>query len=559
MSQCTFTPTDSVNEQQFGLESQHSNHRADSTLTPGRHSAPSRALRANLPMTTALLNDLTRLSRDAATAQRAAGGLLPAAHWDALLAALVHHLPHVDRATLTLREGAHFRVHALCGYPEALRGVHLPGFTERAWYGGPDAHWHAGHPRTLTGRALQARLDTIEASFGPLEHYEVLRECGHLDTLQRNTLVPLALNGSVQAHLNLDSETDAGDPVAPVPEAVLNLFTCLLEAGGAGAQSLDLPAENRALRVIAGLSDLLRPLQDPQELLRTGLRFAASGFGAQAAFLAGPDRIKSLTGDLTLRYSGLLHVQHPCWTQVGLQSASLLIEPFGTQHLILAWPSAPPALPLAATALRGIAERAQHATLRAQEGQQLREARDQALEMIGALLEARDLETQGHTQRVAQLARRVAQQAGLNTQDTEALYLGALLHDVGKVGLPDHVLLKAGPLSEEEWAWVRTHPRLGHDLAVRIPNLPTGALDVVLHHHERWDGGGYPMGLSGERIPLLARLFCVIDAFDAMTSARPYKPAWTSQHALKALQEGAGQQFDPAAVRALMQSKRTVE
>lgn len=506
---------------------------------------------ANFLMTTALLTDLTRLSRDAATARHAMGGPLPAAHWDALLAALVQHLPQVDRATLTLREGAHFRVHALCGYPEALRGVQLPGFTERAWYGGPDAHWHAGHPRTLTGSAVQARLDTIEASFGPLEHYRVLRECGHLDTLQRNTLVPLALHGSVQAHLNLDSDAVTSEAIAVIPDAVIILFTCLLEATALGGQTLDLPAENRALRVIAGLSDLLRPLQDPQELLRTGLRFAASGFGAQAAFLAGPDKIESLTGDLTLRYSGLLHAQHPCWGQVGLQRASLLIEPFAEQHLILAWPSPPPALPLAATALRGIAERAQHATLRAQEGQQLREARDHALEMMGALLEARDLETQGHTQRVAQLARRVAQQAGLSSQDAEALYLGALLHDVGKVGLPDHVLLKAGPLSEEEWSWVRTHPRLGHDLALRIPNLPAGALDVVLHHHERWDGSGYPLGLAGKHIPPLARLFGVIDAFDAMTSARPYKPAWTPQQALKSLLEGAGQQFDPAAVGAL--------
>ncbi|MFB9991584.1 HD-GYP domain-containing protein [Deinococcus oregonensis] len=119
---------------------------------------------------------------------------------------------------------------------------------------------------------------------------------------------------------------------------------------------------------------------------------------------------------------------------------------------------------------------------------------------------------QGHTQRVAQLA----QQAGLNSQDTKALYLGALLHDLGKAGILDHVLLKAGAPSDEEWVWVGTNPRLGHDLALRIPNLPAGTLDVVLYHHERWDG--LSSGVSGARIPTLAQLCCVIDALDAVTN-----------------------------------------
>lgn len=172
-------------------------------------------------------------------------------------------------------------------------------------------------------------------------------------------------------------------------------------------------------------------------------------------------------------------------------------------------------------------------------------------EALAAALDAREHETGLHSKRVAchtlVLARRL-------TTDTELLcqvYCGALLHDVGKIGVPDAILLKQGPLDAKEWEVMRTHPETGYRIVAATPGMQLAA-DIVLTHEERFDGSGYPRGLAGEAIPLWARLFAVIDTLDAMSSDRPYRKALSFDAAKAEILRLAGIQFDPQAVNAFV-------
>ena len=122
------------------------------------------------------------------------------------------------------------------------------------------------------------------------------------------------------------------------------------------------------------------------------------------------------------------------------------------------------------------------------------------------------------------------------------------MHDIGKMGIPDHILLKPGPLTDEEWRIMRLHPVFAYEMLSEIPFLKK-SLDIPHYHHEKWDGTGYPHGLKGEKIPLSARIFSVIDTFDALTSDRTYRPAWKKDDALSFIQESAGKNFDPDVVK----------
>ncbi|WP_052351562.1 HD domain-containing phosphohydrolase [Deinococcus pimensis] len=179
---------------------------------------------------------------------------------------------------------------------------------------------------------------------------------------------------------------------------------------------------------------------------------------------------------------------------------------------------------------------------------QLDASREETLHAIGLALEYRDGETSGHTARVVRLTERLATALRLPDADQDALRWGAYLHDTGKIATPDAILRKPGPLDAHEWEVMRRHPLVGHEMLSRVPSLPPATLAVVLHHHERWDGGGYPHGLAGEDIPLPARLFAVVDVYDALTSERPYKRAWTHAEAAAQLRREAGRLLDPAVV-----------
>ncbi|GGJ24704.1 HD domain-containing phosphohydrolase [Deinococcus roseus] len=175
----------------------------------------------------------------------------------------------------------------------------------------------------------------------------------------------------------------------------------------------------------------------------------------------------------------------------------------------------------------------------------LTRAREETLRAMGLVLEYRDFETKGHTERVTELAGRLGRRLKVSEQELDDLRLGAYLHDVGKVAISDMVLLKPGKLTDEERKHIQEHPQVGYHLLQGIPTLRPSVLDVVLYHQERWNGTGYPEGLSGKSIPHLARIFAVVDVYDALTSDRPYKKAFTWENACEILQKESGTFLDP--------------
>jgi PAS domain S-box-containing protein/putative nucleotidyltransferase with HDIG domain len=179
-------------------------------------------------------------------------------------------------------------------------------------------------------------------------------------------------------------------------------------------------------------------------------------------------------------------------------------------------------------------------------------AYDATIEGWSHALDLRDRETEGHTQRVAEMALRLADKVGMNDIEKLNLRRGALLHDIGKMGIPDTILLKAGPLTEEEWKVMRQHPLYAYEMLSPIAYLRQ-ALVVPYCHHEKWDGSGYPRGLKGEEIPFAARVFAVVDVFDALSLDRPYRPAWSREAVLEYIREQAGRHFDPAIVKPFLE------
>lgn len=170
---------------------------------------------------------------------------------------------------------------------------------------------------------------------------------------------------------------------------------------------------------------------------------------------------------------------------------------------------------------------------------------------LAAAAEAKDESNENHTQRVANTAHRVGRRLGLRESDLVALYRGALVHDIGKMGVPAAILLKPGPLNAEEERLMRAHPVIGESMVRPIPSA-ADVLTIVRHHHERFDGGGYPDGLAGHRIPILARIVSVCDAYDALASDRPYRARRNSEESIETLMRGAGQQWDREIVSILL-------
>jgi HD-GYP domain-containing protein (c-di-GMP phosphodiesterase class II) len=174
------------------------------------------------------------------------------------------------------------------------------------------------------------------------------------------------------------------------------------------------------------------------------------------------------------------------------------------------------------------------------------------LPVLSRAIEARDPYTRGHSARVTELAELIACRLGWEEERLESLRVGGTLHDVGKLGVSDEVLRKAGRLEQGELEQIREHPKLGARILLRVAAF-RDALPYVLYHHERWDGTGYPTGRAGKEIPLEARVLAVADAFDAMTSDRPYRRALTHDQALAEVERCAGTQFDPEIARVFLE------
>ena len=183
---------------------------------------------------------------------------------------------------------------------------------------------------------------------------------------------------------------------------------------------------------------------------------------------------------------------------------------------------------------------------------ELRDANELTLRSLGSALEHRDDETGGHTARVVELSEKLARKLGWKEDAVKSLRWGAYLHDLGKLAIPDAILHKPGQLTTDERSTIQRHTTVGYDMLQDLHFLPAETLDLVRYHHERWDGAGYPSGLRGQDIPSTARVFSIVDVYDALTSARPYKSAWTRERALTEIKLQGGRQFDPQFVEAFV-------
>jgi putative nucleotidyltransferase with HDIG domain len=182
-----------------------------------------------------------------------------------------------------------------------------------------------------------------------------------------------------------------------------------------------------------------------------------------------------------------------------------------------------------------------------QSNYELAQAYDATIEGWSRALDLRDKETEGHTRRVTELTIKLAREFGFTDEELRYIRWGSLLHDIGKMGVPDHILLKSEPLTKEEQMTMQRHPQYAYDLLKPIAFLQS-ALDIPYFHHEKWDGTGYPNGMKGEEIPMAARLFAVVDVWDALTSDRPYRSGWSGEEALAYIREQSDKHFDPKVV-----------
>jgi putative nucleotidyltransferase with HDIG domain len=183
--------------------------------------------------------------------------------------------------------------------------------------------------------------------------------------------------------------------------------------------------------------------------------------------------------------------------------------------------------------------------------QELTLAYEATIEAWVRALDMRDRETVGHTLRVTELTLRLARQMGISDEQLVHIRRGALLHDIGILGIPDAILFKPGPLTREEWNLMIQHPVLGQSLLSPIAFLKP-ALEIVYCHHERWDGSGYPRGLKGEEIPLTARIFAVVDVWDALLADKPYRRSWPMDKVILYIRDQAGKTLDPQVVTAFL-------
>jgi HD-GYP domain-containing protein (c-di-GMP phosphodiesterase class II) len=183
---------------------------------------------------------------------------------------------------------------------------------------------------------------------------------------------------------------------------------------------------------------------------------------------------------------------------------------------------------------------------------EIRNAYDMTLEGWARALEYRDHETEGHSRRVVALFTRLAERMGCSESSLVHMRRGALLHDIGKIAIPDAILLKPGPLDEQEWSVMQQHPVIAREMLNPIKFLQP-AMDIPYFHHERWDGAGYPERLHGKQIPLPARIFAVVDNWEALNSDRPYRKAWQPEQVRSYIWENAGVKFDPTVVQKFLQ------
>ena len=330
-------------------------------------------------------------------------------------------------------------------------------------------------------------------------------------------------------------------------ETTLDLITTLLERQRPGSIGQILIHRNHRLE----LASSPRLPEEMRAILTAGVDIGLDkGSCSSAAFRGRPHITPDIRTDPAWEIFGAVAGSHglrACWAVPVLASDQSIL---GTLSLYFSSPRTPNEADM--ELLAGGARLAGIAMERARNLENISNTREETLRALGLALEFRDYETKGHTDRVVRLSLALADQLQVAEADRNALRWGAYLHDVGKIVVPDQILLKPGKPTQEEWLLIQRHPEIGFEMLKNIPALPAATLEIVRHHHERWDGGGYPSKLSAEAIPWLARLFSVVDIYDALTSVRPYKAAWTHADAAAELRRISGQALDPAMVEAFL-------
>lgn len=387
-----------------------------------------------------------------------------------------------------------------------------------------------------------------------------------LSLVAAQTAIALEKARHSQAHERLLAQTQAR--LAEI--TALFEFSNLVRAATTEEQLLQLVVEN-AVRILKGAGGSLQLISPDGEwmqvvavyrLAHLGWRFsrAQGGLGWEAVTAGESLVVEDVQNDSRVRMPSVLPNLHG-GIVVPLRT---LTDIFGTLFVGFHERGDPGSdkLWLATTVANLAAQALQRLRLHEQTVRQaaslaaalsdLEQSYQAALFVLSQALDARDRETQGHSQRVTKLALAIGRHLQLSEEELTDMERGALLHDVGKIGISDTILLKPGPLTPHERQIMNEHPRIGYEMLREVPFL-RGALPVVLYHQEWYDGTGYPFGLRGEEIPLSARIFAVADAFDAMTSARPYRPAMSREQALQELQRHAGTQFDPHVVEAFLE------
>lgn len=385
-------------------------------------------------------------------------------------------------------------------------------------------------PASHSFSALDARLLDALASAG-VTAFEQLR----VTAQEQRRSEELRVLAELATHAGL------ADDVAAVARACLTLSRTFLEADLAF-----FTYPERALKVIIAGSPVDPGPPAPHQTA-AAWRDTATGHG-----VTRPLNTRGLSAHLPADPPGTL----PAWVDAdvqGLVEAPVLERGRPVGRIVLIWSRPLSATPRTAQALMNrSAELIGQVLDREAHLADIEATREGALMALGLSLELRDFETAGHTERVVTLAGRIGNAMGLSPETLENLRVGAYLHDIGKLAVPDAILLKPGRLDAGECQVMQRHSVVGSELVSRIPTVPAGARSVVRHHHERWDGAGYPDRLAGTAIPLEARIFSVADVYDALTSARPYKPAWTASAAVAELRQQAGRQFDPEIVEAAL-------
>lgn len=511
-------------------------------------------------------------------AEETLGAELNGALYQRIIEAAVGVIANAQAGTIWLKgEDGLFRLTAAAGFD-------VSAFDDLAY---PEEFMRMIAPDRTGLQADLARLAAIDP-----EHHAKLTATVPLASIRASLSLPVTVDGTTLAYLHVHNlETE--EPFAEHESQMARIFANQL---GALIQRANL---ERSLR--EGSKRLARLLEDYKELAR---------FGAEIETIHDTDRLIELGMDrllTTLRFDSallaevegdqlrfvrlqgvvtgnMLHIldaplplglglnghvaltgeakfvrDYPRWTgghkpflPTGFESMlSLPIKHDGEVVKTIAFGTVGRTADIDENSMqiaKGFVARLENAFGRVRNLEEIASTREATFRALGMALEYRDLETRGHTDRVVALVERFAQALDLSDEEQHALVWGAYLHDLGKIAVPDTILLKPGRLTEDEFEQVRMHTIYGSEMTRDIPFLPPATRDVIRSHHERWEGGGYPDGLANIDIPFSARMFSLVDVYDALLSARPYKAAWSHERAVAELREQSGRQFDPELV-----------